>query len=198
LSEAYKALVQTVPLPAKTAETEEIEVFLGAMVRAVDASLLEEWEQMRAPAEGQAPAPAILEEEPDITRDERAFVVLLRNTIFQLVRAIAKKEWSLAAQLLAESFATPVDSAATDWPASRIEATLGPFFAEHASVRTDPSARSPSNTRLTKTNGVRWKVSQILCDAEDANDWQIEGYVDIDRSRAEGRPVIRVERIGAE
>jgi hypothetical protein len=41
-------------------------------------------------------------------------------------------------------------------------------------------------------------VSQILCDAEDANDWQIEGYVDIDRSRAEGRPVIRVERIGAE
>src|SRR5580692_6589132 len=100
LSEAYKALVQTVPLPAKTAETEEIEVFLGAMVRAVDASLLEEWEQMRAPAEGRAPAPAVREEEPDITRDERAFVVLLRNAIFQFVRALAKKEWSVAAQLL--------------------------------------------------------------------------------------------------
>jgi superfamily II RNA helicase len=198
LSEAYKALIQTVPLPAKTAETEEIEVFLGAMVRAVDASLLEEWEQMRATGVGQAPAPAVREEERDITRDERAFVVLLRNAIFQVVRALAKKEWSLAAQLLAESSATPVVSPAADWPASRLEAALGPFFAEHASIRTDPSARSPSNTRLTKTNGARWKVSQILCDAEDANDWQIEGYVDIDRSRAEGRPVIRVERIGTE
>ena len=47
LSDVYKALVQTVPAPAKTAEVEEIEVFLRAMVRAVDSSLLDEWERMR-------------------------------------------------------------------------------------------------------------------------------------------------------
>jgi superfamily II RNA helicase len=197
LSEVYKAFVQTVPLPAKTAETEEIEVFLGAMVRAVDASLLEEWEQLRAPVAGQVQAPALHEEEPDITRDERAFVVLLRNAMFQLVRALAKKDWSLAAQLVQDPAATSLPSFASEWTASRFEATLAPFFAEHASIRLDPAARSPVHTRLTKTNGTRWEISQIICDAEDANDWQIQGRVDLDRSRAEGRPAIVVDRIGA-
>ena len=49
LSDTYKALVQTVPAPAKTPETDEIEVFLRAMIRAVDSSLLDEWERMRNP-----------------------------------------------------------------------------------------------------------------------------------------------------
>jgi superfamily II RNA helicase len=196
LSEVYKTLVQTVPLPAKTPETEEIEVFLGAMVRAVDASLLEEWEQMRAPVESQGPTLAVREEAPDITRDERGFVVLLRNALFQFVRALAKKEWSLAAQWSVDPSSVPTAPLATDWSASRLEATLQPFFAEHASIRLDPVARSPANLRLVKTNGARWDVVQVLCDAEDANDWQIQGRVDLDRSRVEGRPVIVVERIG--
>jgi hypothetical protein len=197
LSEVYKALVQTVPLPAKTAETEEIEVFLGAMVRAVDASLLEEWEQMRAPVAGVAGREAERDEGPDVTRDERAFVVLLRNAMFQLVRALAKKDWPLAAQLIALPKALPASApATTEWPASRIEAALAPFFAEHATIRLDPAARAPANTRLVKTNGARWEVVQVICDAEDANDWHIQGFVDLDRSRAEGRPLIIVERIG--
>jgi superfamily II RNA helicase len=196
LSEVYKALVQTVPLPAKTAETEEIEVFLGAMVRAVDASLLEEWEQMRAPAPGHLDAPAVREEEPDITRDERAFVVLLRNAMFQLVRALAKKEWSLAVQLAAKPPSMPASESAPEWPASRFEAALEPFFAEHASIRLDPAARSPANTRLVKTNGARWEISQVIGDTEDVNDWQIQGHVDLEGSRTSGRPVILIERIG--
>jgi hypothetical protein len=37
----------------------------------------------------------------------------------------------------------------------------------------------------------------VLCDTEDANDWVIDAKVDVERSRAEGRPVISVDRIGA-
>jgi hypothetical protein len=122
--------------------------------------------------------------------------VLLRNALFQFVRALAKKEWSLAAQWSADPSSVPTAPLATDWSASRLEATLQPFFAEHASIRLDPVARSPANLRLVKTNGARWDVVQVLCDAEDANDWQIQGRVDLDRSRVEGRPVIVVERIG--
>ena len=58
LSDAYKALVQTVPAPAKTPEVEEIEVFLRAIVRSVDSSLLDEWERIRSRAtERRGPAP---------------------------------------------------------------------------------------------------------------------------------------------
>ena len=193
LSEAYKALVQTVPAPAKTAETDEIEVFLGAMVRAVDGSLLEEWEGMRAGvgAPGAAQGGPTVEEPPDVTRDERAFTVLVRNVMFQLVKALARRDWGAAEQLI-----EPPPGGAHAWPAPRVEAALAPFFAEHAALRIDPAARVPANTRLQKTDRATWKVTQVLCDADDANDWIIEGEVDLERSRAEGRPVIWVEKIG--
>ncbi|HLK35463.1 MAG TPA: DUF3516 domain-containing protein, partial [Polyangiaceae bacterium] len=104
LSDAYKTLVQTVPAPAKTPETDEIEVFLRAMIRAVDSSLIDEWDRMRAgttapsgeparltdPADGPPTSPTA---PPDITRDERAFVVLVRNASFQLLRALARKDF---------------------------------------------------------------------------------------------------------
>jgi hypothetical protein len=194
LSEAYKALVQTVPAPAKTPETDEVEVFLGAMVRAVDASLLEEWEHLRdgAPLLSPGSAAQTREEAPDVTRDERAFTVLVRNLMFQLVKALAKRDWASAEQIID----TPAGGGANEWPPSRIEASFAPFFAEHTALRVDPAARAPANTRIEKTDRGTWKIAQVLCDAEEANDWVIEGAVDLERSRAEGRPVLRVERVG--
>jgi superfamily II RNA helicase len=195
LSEAYKALVQSVPAPAKTAETDEIELFLGTMVRAVDASLLEEWEELRsgdgAPKTLEAAASAD-KETPDVTRDERAFTVLVRNVMFQLVKALAKRDSATAEQLIDP----PPGGTAPAWPASRVTAAMEPFFAEHAALRTDPAARAPANTRIEKTTVGTWKVSQALFDAEEANDWVVEAVVDLERSRNEGRPVVWVERIG--
>src|SRR5690606_24178973 len=49
LSDAYKALVQNVPENAKTEELYELTDELGALVRNVDSSLLDEWERMRDP-----------------------------------------------------------------------------------------------------------------------------------------------------
>jgi hypothetical protein len=73
---------------------------------------------------------------------------------------------------------------------------MEPFFAAHASLRTDPAARTPANTRVVDKSAHRWNLVQVLCDAEDDNDWAIQGYVDLVRSRAEGRPVFVLERIG--
>jgi superfamily II RNA helicase len=193
LSETYKALVQTVPAPAKTEETAEIELFLGTMVRAIDASLLEEWEQLRP---GSRPAPRapdeVASETPDVTRDERGFTLLVRNAMFQLVKALAKRDYGAAEQLIDPA----PGQTAPAWPASRILATMLPFFVEHVAIRTDPAARAPHNTRIEKTEVGTWKVSQSLFDADDANDWVIEAVVDLERSRGEGRPVFWVDRIG--
>jgi superfamily II RNA helicase len=194
LSEAYKALVQTVPAPAKTPETDELELFLGTMVRAIDASLLEEWEQMRSGAGAPVARTGSdgASETPDVTRDERGFTVLVRNAMFQLVKALAKRDGGAAEQLIDPA----PGGTAPAWPASRVLATMGPFFAEHAALRTDPAARAPANTRIEKTDRGTWKVSQTLFDSDEANDWVIEAVVDLERSRLEGRPVFWVERIG--
>jgi superfamily II RNA helicase len=188
LSDAYKALVQTVPAPAKTPEVEEIEVFLRAMVRAVDSSLLDEWERMRA-APGVEPSgvsPGEVGEEPgevDVTRDERGFTVLVRNVMFQLLRALARKDWAGAAALVSRE--------PEAWPAERFEEAFRPFFDEHASIRLDPTARAPEKTRVSRQGREPvWHVVQVVSDDAGDDDWALFCDIDLERSAREGKPII--------
>ena len=48
LTDCYRALVQTVPAGAVNEQLEEATEWLGALVRGVDSSLLDEWERLRA------------------------------------------------------------------------------------------------------------------------------------------------------
>ncbi len=50
LADAYKALRNTVPAEAKTEELTDLIEWLGELVRQVDSSLLDEWEQLRDPS----------------------------------------------------------------------------------------------------------------------------------------------------
>src|SRR6188768_3501023 len=49
LGDAYRALRQTVPDSVRTYELDDIEVWLGAVVRQTDSSLLDEWERLSDP-----------------------------------------------------------------------------------------------------------------------------------------------------
>lgn len=51
LSDAYRALIRNVPADLRTAELDELTDWLGALVRGVDSSLLDEWERLTAVAE---------------------------------------------------------------------------------------------------------------------------------------------------
>jgi superfamily II RNA helicase len=194
LSDTYKTLVQSVPAPAKTPEVEEIEVFLRAIVRAVDSSLLDEWERIRGAREG-APDKDLREEvpaaesEPDVTRDARGFTVLVRNAMARLLRALARKDWSGAAAMVE----APV-GADEAWTADRFDRALSPFFAEHSAIRTDASARGSSGTRIGK-GPASWDVVQVIADSDGDDDWAISCSVDLDASARAGRPVMRMGQI---
>jgi superfamily II RNA helicase len=191
LSDVYKALVQTVPAPAKTPDVEEIEVFLGAMIRAVDTSLLDEWERMRAGAPKDVVADVVdVVHEEDVTRDERGFAVLVRNAMAQLLRALARKDWPAAAALVHE----PGREVADAWTAERFEKALAPFFAEHATIRTDGSARASNRTRIEKIAGS-WNVIQVIADVDGDDDWALSCSVDIASSAAAGKPALRMRDI---
>jgi len=191
LTDAYRVLVQTVPTVAKTAAVEEIEVFLRAIVRSVDSSLLDEWERMRAPVDAaRAPAAPVAEvAAPLLTSDARAFNVLVRRAMFELVRALSRKDWAAAAAMVSS---LPDDEA---WTAERFAREVAAFFAEHSAIRVDPAARGPENTRVTDRRRGDWDVSQVLCDAEDDNDWILSCVIDLDASNRDGRPSIAMRAI---
>ena len=89
LAGAYKALDHTVPDDAKTEDLQDLIAWLGELVRQVDSSLLDEWEQLANPDE---PVPADGEIEaapPAVTANPRAFRVLVRNALFRRVELAA-------------------------------------------------------------------------------------------------------------
>ncbi|HEY4116889.1 MAG TPA: DUF3516 domain-containing protein [Byssovorax sp.] len=187
LSDVYKTLVQTVPASARTEGVDEIVVFLRAIVRQVDSSLVDEWERMQsgesAPRARRDEAAKVPE---GITADPRAFTVLLRNALFHLMKALGAKDYARALELAGPSEAFP--------GARQFEDAMTGFFAEHAAVRLDPAARSPKNTMVERGDGV-WRVKQILCDEGGDDDWVIELAVDLARSDAAAAPVFSIERI---
>jgi superfamily II RNA helicase len=196
LSEVYKACVQSVPDWAKDEDFAEVIAYFAELVRGVDSSLIDEWERMRDPSyrpKDQVDAEAVAAQRPDITRDARAFTVLVRNALFRLLRALATQDWELAASLID-------DAAEGDepWTPERLDQAMQPFFAEHARVRLDPAARVPANTMIEPANeGLAWQVTQVVSDDEGNNDFLLSVLIDLDRSREAARPVLRLLRVGA-
>ena len=189
LSDVYKALVQSVPELAKDEGVRDIITYFGAIVRQVDSSLLDEWDRMRHPDRivVRADQAIVADEKWDVTRDAKAFTVLVRNEIYRLLRAFAARDYEGAAEI--------VSAGETVWKPGELEKAVLPFHAEHGYIRIDPEARSPKNTMIT-TGDVAWEVKQIILDPEEDNDWMLEVTIDLERSRAAVKPVLHLRRIG--
>ena len=194
LSDVYKALVQNVPQFAKTEAVDEIITTFGAVVRQVDASLLDEWQRLKNPYELFEPAPVREEVEPagslDVTKDARAFMVLVRNEVFRFVRALARHDFAEAARVVASAPENETREAA------RIEKEMAPFFVAHRVLRTDPAARSPKHLHVEQ-GGAAWKLRQVLVDGDDDADWFFEATIDLERSRVAARPVLTLDRVAS-
>lgn len=190
LTDAYKALVQTVPEGLRTPELEDVLDWLGTNVRAIDASLLEEWERLRNPE----PEKILLAaqerslDEKDITADPKAFAVLIRNEVFRLVRALARRDYDKALDVIAQDSEEP-------WTHERFDEALDPFFENYEEIRTDPQARSPRHVTI-EPHETLWRVHQTLLDPDGNGDFFLDLDVDVDASREEGRPVMRLGYIG--
>ncbi|MGC5098530.1 DUF3516 domain-containing protein, partial [Escherichia coli] len=75
---AYRAIRQTVPADAQTPDLLDLIAWLGELVRQVDSSLVDEWEQLINPGDDPS-APVVPPAPPSILTNHRAFVVLVRN-----------------------------------------------------------------------------------------------------------------------
>ncbi len=191
LSDVYKVLAQTVPVKARTDELREVIDYLRAMIKEVDSSLVDEWERLQRPEEEDDDV-EVAPEEPlpkDVTRNLRSFTAMVRRAVFNLVRALANRDWVAAARRVD----APVVGEA--WTPKSLESAMEPYFAEHPSIRLDHDARSPSRTRVERESDTFWRVEQVLVDDEGDNDWVLRLEVDLGRSRALDRPVITLVEV---
>ncbi len=206
LSDAYRALRQTVPDEVKDDELDDITEWLGETVRQIDSSLLDEWAALTDPESVEAAAAAAAAGEPlapprPITGNERAFGVMVRNAMFQKVQLAARDAWADLADLEAAAAALTdppgrVEMKAADW-----EAALGAYWAEHETIGDGAAARSPALLRIDRApagaEGRAWTVRQAIDDPEGHHDWAIVATVDLDASDAAGEPVIRTRAFAA-
>ncbi|WP_313480300.1 DUF3516 domain-containing protein [Microbacterium sp.] len=183
LSDAYRAASQTIPEQLKTDELRDLIEWLGELVRQVDSSLLDEWEELMAGTDNGVvdrhdeavvpPAPKRL------TSNTRAFRVLVRNEMFRRVLLAAREDVESLASLDA-------DFGADGW-----NDALDAYFAEHDEIRTGADARSPQ-LLIIEQGAQQWTVRQILDDPAGDHDWGISATIDLGASDEAGEAVVAV------
>src|SRR6185312_11579222 len=186
LSDAYRAARQTIPDDAKTDELRDLIEWLGELVRQVDSSLLDEWEELTNPAavlEG-TEAPVLPPAPHGVTTNQRAFRTLVRNEMFRRVQLAALEKYDELGEL----------DAASGFTAEAWADAMDPYFAEYDSLGTDADARSSAMLILDEGAAV-WTVRQIFADPSGDHDWGISGTVDLAESNEAGEAVLRVTAV---
>lgn len=195
LSDAYKALRQTVPESAVDDDLAEIIEWLGELVRQTDSSLVDEWEKLAAGedaaslAADRAAAEIKDDTPPAVTKNVRAFRVMVRNALFRRVELFADERENILGEL----------DEASGWDADAWADAMDDYFDAYDDIYTDAEARSPKlvqiDDNVREHPGV-WKVQQTFADPEDNFDWGIRAEVNLAASDDAGYPVLKILSVG--
>ncbi|MFE0041858.1 DEAD/DEAH box helicase [Streptomyces albireticuli] len=188
LASAFKALDHTVPDDLKSDDFEDLIAWLGEMVRQVDSSLLDEWEQLANPeVETAEQAQERADQVKPVTANARAFRVLVRNAMFRRVELAALDKVGELGEMDAEA----------GWDEDRWGEAMDAYWDEYDELGTGPDARGPKLLRIEeKPEDGLWRVRQTFADPNGDHDWGISAEVDLAASDEEGRAVVRVMDVG--
>jgi superfamily II RNA helicase len=204
LTDAFRALRQTVPERHRSPELDDLIEWLGETVRQTDSSLLDEWESFGDPAHAR---PDVSHREPPppprpLSRQERAFAVMIRNAMFARVLACARDDLTALERLEREAAGRVHPPRRVVMDRAAWDRALEEYYAEHHTIATDADARGPTLLRvgaeeLGEPAGAEEqvlarvrRVVQSLADPAGHHDWVIEATVDCDASDATGELVL--------
>ncbi|MFJ7060899.1 DEAD/DEAH box helicase [Streptomyces microflavus] len=188
LASAYKALEHTIPDDLKSEDLQDLISWLGEMVRQVDSSLLDEWEQLANPeVETAEQAQERADEVKPVTANTRAFRVLVRNAMFRRVELAALDRVRDLGGLDGDS----------GWDEDAWGEAMDGYWDAHEELGTGPDARGPKLLKIEEdpAHGL-WRVWQAFADPAGDHDWGIKAEVDLAASDEEGRAVVRVTEVG--
>jgi hypothetical protein len=196
LSDAYRALDQSVPEDTKSDELIDMIEWLGELVRQVDSSLLDEWELLSHPEAVDAAAavaaaaavnpvaavaPAAGMPAP-VTSKVRAFNVMVRNAAFRRVELLARRDFAGLGELDGHS----------GWDKVRWAEAARAYFAEHDSVGVGSEARSGERFISVASSPRCWQITQVIDDPAGYGEWVLRFAVDLDASDEVGEPALAV------
>nr|NLD39922.1 DUF3516 domain-containing protein [Actinomycetales bacterium] len=214
LSDAYRALANSVPAEARTDELARITDWLARLVRAVDSSLLDEWAALSAGLEGAGAVAgggaavvagtgtaageerafgADADGKVAITANPHAFRIRVRNALMSRVSELAREAYGYLGARDGE----------LGWSAARWEEAFDPYWGEHSWLGTGPEARAASMVEFSSTpddadfqlagltpGPNAWIVRQRLDDPEGHGDWFLSVRVDVAASAAADTVVV--------
>ena len=194
LSDAYRAIRQTVPESARTEELAAITDWLGELVRQVDSSLLEEWSELSAGdlagAEATANPDLLPPPPPRLTQQKRAFTVLVRNELFRRIQLADLGRWAELGEL----------DGSAGFDADAWSAAMDEYFALYDTLGVGADARNPALFTAVAdggaVDGAVWRVRQVFDDPAGDRDWGLTATVDLAASDEAGEPVLRLETVG--
>ena len=186
LSEAFRGLDRTIPEDKRTEQLKDIVAWLGLVVRSVDSSLVDEWENAGSVLDAAPPNASGAEA---VVRDRRGLTVLVRNALFSRVRLAAHCDVAALGEMDA------------DWGfGERAWAqVLDDYYNAHEEVLLDADARSKAYLILNDTDESEqhvWHVRQIFHDELGDNDFAIAADVDLDATQAGDGVVFKDYRVG--
>jgi superfamily II RNA helicase len=182
LTDAFKGLQKTVPDSLWTSELEDVFEWLGALVRQVDSSLLDEWERLQNPEQLNE---EIRPQAFDITTQTRAFQVMIRNATFRWIQLLSRADYTGLAQEAEGDLSDP----------ERIKEVVSAYWEDFNEVTTDAEARSSRWLVETARDQTQVIVEQIVCDPEGFNEWRLRGVVELEASREAGEAVVKLTDI---
>lgn len=195
LTDAYRALRQTVPIELRTEALDDIIEWLGETIRQTDNSLLDEWEKLARGEESpmgtsQDSLAELMEQQaPAITQNIRAFRIMVRNAMFQRVELFAQEKDKTLGAL----------DGGTGWDRDRWADALDEYFNEYEDIYTDAQSRGPALIRINEApaglDGF-WTVQQVFDDPDGNHDYGMNARIDLAASDADGFPVVLMDNVG--
>lgn len=221
LTDAYRTLRQLVPEAFRTEMVEEIIDWLGALVRSVDSSLLDEWEALSDPSaersavsDSDAPELAFGADENGVVRLDRNPLVLqqlVRKAVFKRVNRFALDDLDGLVALRdsdgvsvwsEDRWADALDAYwdEYDWLGSSTEAqakhryvfNLSPVEADYL----DLGVQAGSALEAALALEAAWLVSYTFEDPNGDGAWHLVAVIDVIASAEANEPVLRLLYVG--
>lgn len=171
LSDAFRVLSRTVPLDKRDEYLDDIIAWLGYLVRSVDSSLIDAWENAGNFEDIAAPTA-----KDEVVADRHGLTVAVRNALMTRVQLAARgkaRELGDLDSVFGYGF--------TKW-----QEALDAFFEEHDEIILDADARSKAYIIIDESDEKSehvWHVRQIIRDSDDDRDFCIAADVDLDATQ---------------
>jgi len=180
LTDAWRTLDRSLPDAIYSPELEDVVEWLGELIRATDATLLDEWTRLAGAPVHDHLAP----ETPISTRrwPPEAWRTAVRTTAFRWVELLATGSLSALAER-------------SGWSEERLAEAMADYWAEYGAIAIDADARSAAHVTLAEEPD-RWVVTQRLVDPAGDGEWRFVAVVDLAVGEAEGAPTLRLEHLG--